>query len=366
MNCNLREGKRSKEKMLYATLAFVIMILFLLGYGKIKQGNAIPIIGSALTLCIFSGLRDISFGTDLLGYQSRFLCYVSYVDYADIIWQYKQGRIKDGLFYVIMKFFADCGFSYQLFIAIVTGFYIVTVAILIAKHSPIPVISFMMFMSLSWMQFSFTGLRQAVAMGICVIALILLLENKRSILAILCIIAAGYVHSSAWIFLIAPVIARLKFRIGKVLFFQLTVASVALSIFGNALFRVIVAAVAWNKTLANYADSDITLNWTGFLIQLMFSAASYLLYDETTKENEDMPLLYSLMAIGLGFQAFSSVIAEMFRISMYFSIASVCVYPSAVMSINKSKRKPAYYTSIILLIAYFFIGNKYAMYVPIV
>lgn len=352
--------------MLCATVAFVIMILFLAGYGKIKQGNAFPIIGAALTLCVFSGLRDISFGTDLLGYQRRYLYYVSYVDYMDIIKQYQQGVMKDGLFYVIMKFFSDCGFSYQFFIAMVTSFYIVVVTILVAKHSKIPLISFMMFVSLSWMPFAFTGLRQAVAMGICVIALLLLLDNKRSILAVLCIFLAGYAHSSAWIFLIAPVIARLDFKIGKARFFQITVASVVLAILGNALFRKIVAAVAWNKTLANYADSNITLNWTGFLIQLMFSAASYLIYDETIKENDDMPLLYSLMAIGLGFQAFSSVVAEMFRISMYFSIASICVYPTAVMSISKSKRNLAYYTSVVLLIAYFFIGNKYATYVPII
>lgn len=351
--------------MLYSIIAFVIMILFLAGYGKIKQGNAFPIIGGALTLCIFSGLRDISFGTDLLGYQRRFLYYVSYVDYMDIIRQYQQGVMKDGLFYVIMKFFADCGFSYQFFIAMVTSFYIVVVTILIAKHSQIPIISFMMFMSLSWMQFSFTGLRQAVAMGICIIALLLLLKNKKSIIAILCILVAGYAHSSAWIFLIAPVIARLDFRIGKARFFQITVASVVLATLGNALFRKIVATVAWNNTLANYADSNITLNWTGFLIQLMFSTASYLTYDKTIKENEDMPLMYSLMAIGLGFQAFSSVVAEMFRISMYFSIASICVYPSAVMSISERKRNLAYYASVALLIVYFFIGNKYATYTPI-
>lgn len=352
--------------MVYATVTFVIMILLSAGYGKIKHGNAISITGSALTLCIFSGLRDISFGVDLFGYQKRFLYYVPFVSYMDIIQQYKQGTIKDGFFYVIMKFFADCGFSYQFFLAMTTGFYIIIVAIFIAKYSKKPAISFMMFMALSWMQFSFTGLRQAVAMGLCVIALMLILKSKRSILAIFFILMAGYVHSSAWIFLIVPIIARLNLRIKKARFFQLTVVSVMLSILGNTLFRKIVAAVAWNSTLADYADSNITLNWTGFIIQLMFSAVSYLTYDETVKDNQNMSLLYSLMAIGLGFQAFSSVIAEMFRVSMYFSIASICVYPSAVMSINKSKRNLVYYTSAILLVVYFFIGNKYATYTPII
>lgn len=353
--------------MIYATITLVIVMFFSSCYGRIKQGNLIPIIGTVLALGVFAGLRDISFGTDLLGYQDRFLSYVPFVGYNEIVMDYKQGTMKDFLFYITMKIFSDVGLSYQVFMAAVTGFYIITVSILIFKYSKKPVISFIMFFCLAWLPFSFTGLRQTVAMGICIISLIFLLNDKQSISAIVCIFLAGFVHSSAWIFFIAPIIARLDIRLGKIRFIGVTVASLTLSVLGSTLFRQIIVAIAWNNTMANYADFDISLNWSGFIIQLIIAAVSFIFYDTVINNNPNMSLLYSMMAIGVGFQAFSTVVAEMFRVSMYFSIASICVYPAVIMSIKrKDYRTLAFYLSILLLLIYFFQADKFATYIPII
>ncbi|MGF0021482.1 EpsG family protein [Acidaminococcus fermentans] len=353
--------------MVFATITLIVVILFLSFYGKIKQGNAIPIIGSISALSLFAGLRDISFGPDLFIYQNRFLSYTPFVGYSDIILDYKQGTMKDALFYIIMKIFSDLGLSYQIFMATVTGFYIIIVSILIFKYSKNPIISFVMFISLSWLQFSFTGLRQTVAMGMCIIALLLLLQNKKSVSAILCIWLAGFTHSSAWIFLIVPVIARFNIKIGRIRFIQLTLASLIMSIVGSSVFREIVAAIAWNEAMANYADSDIFLNWTGFIIQLLVTAFSYIFYDSVVRDYPYESLLFSLMAIGVGLQAFSSVVAEMFRVSMYFSIASICVYPTALMTIKSKRYKVLLlYGSFFIFLFYFFLADKFSSYIPII
>ena len=212
--------------MVYATISLAIVMLFSAGYKKIKQGNAIPIWGSALILCLFAGLRDISFGPDLLAYKSRYLNSIPHLSYAEILSQYRSGMIKDGLFYVIMKFFINIGASYQLFIAFITSFYVISVTVLIAKESEKPIISFLMFFTLSWFQFSFTGLRQSLAMAMCTVALTLLINNRRDVTATALIVIAGTVHSSAWIFLIAPNIARLDLKIGKCKFIVATLPKI--------------------------------------------------------------------------------------------------------------------------------------------
>ena len=90
------------------------------------------------------------------------------------------------------------------------------------------------------------------------------------------------------------------------------------------------------------------------------------MYRDVVDEHPEMNLFYTLMAIGTAFQAFAGIIAEMFRISMYFSIASICVFPVAIQAIkNDQWRKAAFYGSIVILFAYFIVGNKFAMYVPI-
>lgn len=352
--------------MIYATVTLIIVMILSSSYGKIKQGNALPIIGSVLSLCIFSSCRSVSFGPDLTYYATQYTRVIPFLDYIEIIRQYTSGLMKDGIFYIFMKLCIEIGLSYQAFISIVTSFYIVTVSWMISRYSKCPILSFMMFISLSWLQFSFTGLRQAMAMGCCSLAIGILASNKRPLLALVLILIAGLFHTSGFTFLFAFVVYKLKFKITPIRFVVLILSSVAMALWGSVVFRKIVTMIAWNETLAYYATSSVSLNWTGFLIQLTISCFSFYMYRDVVDEHPEMNLFYTLMAIGTAFQAFAGIIAEMFRISMYFSIASICVFPVAIQAIkNDQWRKAAFYGSIVILFAYFIAGNKFAMYVPI-
>lgn len=353
--------------MIYASISLFLVMFFSVFFGKIKQGNFIPIWGSAFILIIFAGLRSISFGSDLYSYMNEYLYYVPHVPYTDIFNLYMQGATKDGFFYILMKAFTDFNISFQFFLMFVTASYIISTTRFIEKKGKAIIISFMMFVALPWLQFSFTGLRQTLAMSICLIALMQLLENPEIYKSVFFICIAGLFHSSAWIFLIAPLFCLFKIKIGKIRFIQLTVISILLSVLGDSFFRSMINALAWNQTLANYATTDISLNWSGFLIQMMFAVVSYFFYDDLVEKDNDYVFLYSLMAIGVAMQALSSVVAEMFRVSMYFSIVSICIYPAAIFSIKRRQyRILAYYLSILLLIAYFVEANRFAAYIPII
>lgn len=353
--------------MIYASISLFLVMFFSSFYGKIKQGNFIPIWGSAFILIIFAGLRSISFGSDLYSYMNEYLYYVPHVAYTDIFNLYIQGAIKDGFFFMLMKAFNDCNISFQFFLMFVTASYIISTTRFIEKKGKAIIISFMMFVALPWLQFSFTGLRQTVAMSICLIALTQLLGNSKIYKPVSLICIAGLFHSSAWVFLLAPTIYFLKLKIGRMRFIQLTVISILISVLGDTFFRSMINVLAWNKALANYATTDISLNWSGFIIQMMFAVVSYYFYDEVVEKDNDYVFLYSLMAIGVAMQALSSVVAEMFRVSMYFSIVSICIYPAAILSMKRRQyRILAYYVSILLLMAYFFEANRFAAYIPII
>ncbi|WP_293828758.1 EpsG family protein [uncultured Phascolarctobacterium sp.] len=353
--------------MIYASISLFLVMFFSSFYGKIKQGNFIPIWGSAFILIIFAGLRSISFGSDLYSYMNEYLYYVPQVAYTDIFNLYMQGATKDGFFYMLMKAFTDFNISFQFFLMFVTASYIISTTYFVEKKAKAIIISFMMFVALPWLQFAFTGLRQTVAMSICLIALTQLLGNSKIYKPVSLICIAGLFHSSAWVFLLAPIIYLFKLKIGRVRFIQLTVLSILLSILGETFFRGMINVLSWNKSLANYATTDVSLNWSGFIIQMMFAIVSYYFYDALIEKDKDYGFLYSLMAIGVAMQALSSVIAEMFRVSMYFSIVSICIYPAAILSIKRKRyRILAYYLSILLLLAYFFEANRFGTYIPII
>lgn len=353
--------------MIYATTTLIIVMVLSSSYGKVKQGNALPIIGSMLALCIFSSCRSVSFGPDLMNYATKYTRDIPYLDYSEIIRQYTSGLMKDGLFYILMKLCIEIGLSYQVFISIVTSFFIVTVTWLISRYSKYPILSFMMFISLSWLQFSFTGLRQAMAMGCCSLAIGIMASNKRPYLGLVLILIAGLFHSSAFLFLFAFVVYKLKFKITPFRFVVLILSSVAMVLLGGVVFRRVVNMIAWNETLASYATSSVSLNWTGFLIQLAVSCFTFYMYRDVIDEYPVMNIFYTIMAIGTAFQAFAGIVAEMFRISMYFSITSICVFPAAIRVIKKDRwRRVAFYGSIVLLFVYFIVGDKFATYVPII
>ncbi len=353
--------------MIYASISLFLVMFFSAFYGKIKQGNFIPIWGSSFILIIFAGLRSISFGSDLYSYMNEYLYYVPHVAYTDILNLYMQGATKDGFFYMLMKAFTDFNISFQFFLMFVTASYIISTTYFVKKKAKAIIISFMMFVTLPWLQFAFTGLRQTMAMSICLIALTQLLGDSKIYKPVSLICIAGLFHSSAWVFLLAPTIYFFKLKIGRMMFIQLTVLSILLSILGETFFRGMINLLAWNKSLANYAAADISLNWSGFIIQMMFAIVSYYFYDALIEKDKDYGFLYSLMAIGVAMQALSSVVAEMFRVSMYFSIVSICIYPAAILSIKRRQyRILAYYVSILLLMAYFFEANRFAAYIPII
>ena len=355
--------------MIYASISLLLVMFSSSFYGKIKQGNFIPIWGSAFILIIFAGLRSISFGSDLYSYMNEYLYYVPHIAYTDIFNLYMQGATKDGFFYMLMKAFTDFNISFQFFLMFVTAGYIISTTYFVGKKAKAKaiIISFMMFVALPWLQFAFTGLRQTVAMSICLIALTQLLGNSKIYKPVSLICIAGLFHSSAWVFLLAPIIYLFKLRIGRMRFIQLTVLSILLSILGETFFRGMINVLAWNKSLANYATTDVSLNWSGFIIQMMFAIVSYYFYDALIEKDKDYEFLYSLMAIGVAMQALSSVVAEMFRVSMYFSIVSICIYPAAILSIKRRQyRILAYYLSILLLLAYFFEANRFGEYIPII
>ena len=93
--------------MIYATVTLIIVMILSSSYGKIKQGNALPIIGSVLSLCIFSSCRSVSCGPDRTYYATQYTRVIPFLDYIEIIRQYTSGLMKDGIFYIFMKLCID-------------------------------------------------------------------------------------------------------------------------------------------------------------------------------------------------------------------------------------------------------------------
>jgi len=326
----------------------IIGIIRLFLFNK-KYNNLFIIIAVSL-LFFIAATRTIEFGSDVIRYVNIYERLAD-INLTSIINDFFNGSRPDPLFYIFSKFVSIIGSSYRIWLALLSGIFIFSVARIIKKYSPYPLFSFISLISLGYFYFSLTGLRQTIALSAILFSYPFLRERKL-VPFIATVLIASLFHSSALIFLISYPIVYIK--IGFKHAIGIISALIASIFFGNYI-RVLVDLIGWTENLSAYASQETSLSYTGFIIQLFIFLFCIYFYKNVLKNDYENLSLYNLLVLGLMFQVFASTIAEFFRISMYFSIFSIILIPKAISTIkNKNMRLLIYYLIILILIAYIF------------
>jgi len=306
----------------YITIISLIRFIF---YNKINSKYFVIIAGFLLFL--IAAFRSVDFGPDARWYANMFL-ELENRKLSDLWMDFITGTGKDPFFNFFSKLISLFGVSYQIWLAILSGIFIYSVSKFIYKYSDEPYISYIALMSLGYFFFSLTGLRQAFSISLILLSYSFLRERK--LVAFISFVAAAYLfHSSALIFIIAYPIANIKIRFIHILGVGMALLS---SIYFSDNIRYLVGMLGWTDSIIDYAERDISLTYSGFIIQL-FILFFCLIYKNKVLEVDEKNLsLYNLLILGVVFQAYASVIAEFFRISMYFSIFSIVLITKSIVA----------------------------------
>ena len=325
-------------------MAYIIAYIVLMGSLKFILPKKQLVIAMALSLFFLASFRSPLFGPDVMSYVDSFnrLKYQSLASTFQIS--------KDASFYVFAQLLGKLGVSSQGWLAILSGIFIFSLYKLIKEYSIDPYLSFIVVLSLGYFFFSLTGLRQALAMSILLLSFKFILERKIMFF-ILNVLFASLFHSSALIFIIAYPLSNIKVS-KKHIFIPLIV--LISSFFLEKLLRNFISALAWNESLKNYSNQEQFLTYSGFVIQLMIIYFCYLNKKKILSvNNKENTVLFNMLLIGIIFQAFSSIIAEFFRVSYYFSIYCMVLIPRAIYSFkDKESRLIAYLLVFIALFSY--------------
>ena len=258
---------------------------------------------------------------------------------------------KDPFFYLFAKVINLTGANYQIWLAILAGIFCYSVSKLVSKYSVEPYISFIALISLGYFYFSLTGLRQAMALSMIILSYRYLREREL-VPFIMMILIGTLFHASAIIFLIAYPSANIK--VGLKQGVGIIIALILAYLFKNEVL-IIISYLNMGYRYENYLNHGASLTISGFIIQ--FAIYIFCLYFKKDILKSDIKnlSLYNLLFFGLVFQAFSAVIAEFFRVSMYFSIFSIVLIPKAILSVKDKNMKMIIYLSVLLaLVAYIF------------
>ncbi len=319
---------------------------------KYKNGRKYFCVATAILLILYASLRSKDLYPDTPGYYSVYLN-ISQYGFNKVLTLF-DGGTKNPTFYFLGWIFSKAFPDAQMWLAFLSILYIVAIIYLISKESKNPYVSVIIFLSLGYFTFSLTGLRQALAMTLMVPAYFMAKRHKP-IKFILIVLLAYLFHNTALIFLLIYPIRNLKFGWFHVFFIS---ACLVVSLFFKSQFKEFIGEVFKDSYLGGYSDNDKSLNFSGIIIQLAIFVFSLFYYKNITAKNKDVLILYNCAFLGLSFQLFSIVVAEMFRVSMYFSIFNLILIPLAIVSEPKTRWQNIESILItVVLLAYILIGR---------
>lgn len=179
----------------YYVLILCVLVAGIMSGSLAKTGrDRIVLIVGCSAIVLLQGLRAASVGVDLASYMPAY----ARVAALDLGAGARLLNYDIGYLY-FSKLFSSLGVHPQLYLAIVAAVIIVPIAVVIGRHSSSSWMSLVLYITLGFFVFSFSGLRQAIAMGLCFASVHFVLERKLVPFLLIVALAATF-HRSALAF----------------------------------------------------------------------------------------------------------------------------------------------------------------------
>lgn len=232
---------------------------------------------------------------------------------------------------------------------VITGFVAIVLYNWIIEESLNPVISLFMFVSLRFLYFIMSGLRQSVAVFVCVLAY-RYIKKRKLIPFVLLVLLATQFHITAILFLLAYPLSYLRFN--KTTVVGISVVGIIVVLLFNQVLNMFVQLLP--TYYGDYVGSEKFAenklgNVVAALVQFVFLYASSLSryrISGKTKSNEMFTREYdeaSFMQFMMLMSFLLSVIAiratTLDRLSMYFWIFSIIYIPNMLCNIHKRENR---------------------------
>lgn len=265
---------------------FELIILWFYHLAKTQKQKMWLYIIACLGVLLVVGLRSDHTGNDTIGYVQSFLS-INNVEWDDIYSEFN----RDHGYYYFVKFIRLFTDSPVVFLLITAFASLIGVFDLVWRNSKSPVLSLYFYITLGNFFFILTGIRQAIAMSICMIAVRFIQERKLGWFLLLVWLAAQF-HHSAYIFLVMYFLGTRKVNI--------------ISMFTNIVVTVI--AYFSYENLLNFAnellDYDYGVEQTDngfifFAILLIVIAFALLTKVEWVKDKKSLVIMNSGVICGI-------------------------------------------------------------------
>lgn len=295
----------------------IINSKFSLAYsGRKKSKESWFVFFAFLILLLIIGFRNQSMGVDLIGYLPSFDKLNTYsmkqILSLDSYLNYEKGYV---IFNKIVGIFYN---NKQFFLFVCALFSLIPIGILILNESRITILSLYIYLGIPPFLLLFSGLRQALAIGITVCSFKFLKERKFLPFAIIVILASTF-HTSAFVFIIAYPIYGYKMK--KSIALGSIISLPIIWYLRTPVFQLAVNLLSINVTIDNNGAINLFIIFT-----LIYLFSTLFVNRENSKANG----LSNLFFVACLIQALGGVYSIVIRLGYYFMIYLILLIPEII------------------------------------
>lgn len=345
-------------------LIYVLLLIFLLLSGLALKTKYITsrtfCIIACLAFILITGLRHNTVGADTTVY---------YLMFQNIRAQTLQSAVflrGDPGFFLIFWLISRLTSSFEVMTLLVACIFYIPIGKLIYKYSEDPCLSFIILMAFNFFQFSMTGMRQTMAMGIVCWALLDILPEKKNWLrSLIKILVAVLFHRSSIIALFLLLFVYISKKEKKNFIWLSTVLIPVVFMFRNIIARFGIAM--YNSDDYSISDLNSGGGYTTFFIFILLILVGYIsrrkyfyLYPAA-----DFDIL--MMVVAASLLSLVTVEAIFFRSAWYYSLYVIIYLPRLIQAfpiVRSQKKIPGVIVYGALLYMYLFITIGSAAVVP--
>ena len=353
----------------YVILMFAPLLVYQVAVNKrnstngegwsISIGKTPEILDNSLIVPVFFvlfflllSLRHETIGRDLWNYHYKFTALSSY-SFKDI-WKADTDILYALLNWIVGQF-TD---NFQIFMMIVAAITVLPVAKLYSEDKQYGFLKVILFMNMSVFIMMFSGLRQAIAISVAMIAYRYVRKKKPLRFLLFALIALGFHHTGFIILLYYP-LYHLKLTKNQQWFIIPGIAAVF--VFNKQIFGLVTKLL--HSVLGEKYDVEVQETGAYLMIMLfaLFSIAAFFFLDEKKMDDETRGLRNFLL-MTLLLQCFAPVHTLSMRMNYYFIIFVPIIVPK-IFKYSKENIKDVSKIARIVIVGFFVAYYLYTTYI---
>lgn len=334
--------------MIYYLILLLISLFFVIIHKP--RNNKREAVILCFLIAFMIGFKDMSVSSDIDSYLTRFINAAKNTKIDTDEYEYG--------FSFYITFIKSLGFNFRWFLVISAYFTTGMLAFFIYKYSKNVAFSFFLHITIGLFMFSLSGMRQYMAMGIVLMAMVYI--RRHRLFAILLLLIAMTVHYSSFICLIIPGVYYFsKYKIsGKYLL--ILALSPLLALAAGKFFDAILPMINVVGRYKRYLNEENSINFISYFVipYVMFLYSSYL-YWKIRECSKSMSFCFLCSLVVALIAGVSVSLPMLSRFSYYFNVPMLVFIASGMTLLSHNRIMKLHIRGLIILaVIYYFVALK--------